>query len=104
MSQLETGVRVRAEGLGVTIKTLSTFALLYLGSSHKIPALVAFALGQLAYACTVLSIYVIHYGWTSFLPGFVSLVFGSVYQLIYLIDWRHLRASNFWKSTSVCPR
>ncbi len=50
MTTLQTGVRVRAEGLGITAKSLATFAILFpdhrRGSSTL--ALVAFAGGQLA--------------------------------------------------------
>ena len=59
MTTLQTGVRVRAEGLGITAKSLATFAILFLdhrrgGSSL---ALVAFAAGQLAYSLVVFATY-----------------------------------------------
>ncbi|KII90286.1 hypothetical protein PLICRDRAFT_108790 [Plicaturopsis crispa FD-325 SS-3] len=55
MGELRTEVRVRAEGWGVVVKTLTTFAVMFYDAKEL--ALVAFALGQLAYAVTVLAIY-----------------------------------------------
>jgi oligosaccharide translocation protein RFT1 len=65
MSELRTGVRVRAEGLGITAKTLVTFLVLLYdtrsNASGKL-ALLAFAGGQLAYGTFVLGTYVTYYG------------------------------------------
>jgi O-antigen/teichoic acid export membrane protein len=72
MSELQTNIRVRAEGLGIILKPIViTLVLLYdahiqNGDGHL--ALVAFALGQLAYAVTIFWVYRFHYGATSFIP------------------------------------
>ncbi|KAJ7590923.1 Rft-1-domain-containing protein [Mycena floridula] len=65
MTFLETHVRVRAEGLGVMVKTVVTFlVLLYDTRSHTETslALLSFAAGQLTYATTVLGMYTWYYG------------------------------------------
>jgi oligosaccharide translocation protein RFT1 len=65
MVDLQTQIRVTAEGAGVTVKTLTTFLVLYYDTriirSHKL-ALLAFAVGQLAYSCTLLLVYVVSCG------------------------------------------
>ncbi|KAK7470211.1 Oligosaccharide translocation protein rft1 [Stygiomarasmius scandens] len=66
MTELKTHVRVRAEGAGITCKTLVTFIVLVLDARHehrgsKDLALVAFALGQLAYGSCVFGMYISHY-------------------------------------------
>lgn len=66
MAELRTGVRVRAEGLGITSKTVVTFLVLLYdtrrGGRQGELALLAFAGGQLAYGVSVLLTYVAHYG------------------------------------------
>ncbi|KAF8628585.1 hypothetical protein AX17_005981 [Amanita inopinata Kibby_2008] len=65
MSELRTGVRVKAEGLGITTKTIVTFIVLYYDSRQRSSgdlALLAFALGQLSYSICVLVKYVDYYG------------------------------------------
>ncbi|RDB21551.1 Oligosaccharide translocation protein RFT1 [Hypsizygus marmoreus] len=70
MAELRTGVRVKAEGLGITVKTIVTFlVLLYdMRSGGHTLALLAFAAGQLAYGAAVLFIYVAYYGVQSTWP------------------------------------
>lgn len=68
-NDLRLGVRVRAEGFAVVSKTVATLgALVLLGSSWS---LVAFALGQAAFGCTVLAVFMLEYsgsGTMQFLP------------------------------------
>ncbi|KAG6853215.1 hypothetical protein C0991_006118 [Blastosporella zonata] len=65
MAELRTGVRVRAEGLGITAKTVVTFLVLVYdlrtGGEGGL-ALIAFAAGQLVYGATVLATYMTAYG------------------------------------------
>ena len=73
MSELRTDVRVKAEGLGVTSKTVVTFLVLYYDSKQGAngdSALLAFALGQLSYAVCVLLKYVNSYGMQSLHPKY----------------------------------
>ncbi|KAM6504019.1 Rft-1 domain containing protein [Amanita muscaria] len=71
MFELRTDIRVRAEGLGVTMKTIVTFLVLYhdsrQGTSGAL-ALLAFALGQLSYSVSLVTKYVTVYGIRSLLP------------------------------------
>lgn len=71
MAELRTGVRVRAEGLGITAKTLVTFLVLlydtWRGADGKL-ALLAFAGGQLAYGTFVLGTYIVYYGTRNMWP------------------------------------
>ncbi|KAK2460383.1 hypothetical protein APHAL10511_007548 [Amanita phalloides] len=72
MSELRTDVRVKAEGLGVTSKTVITFLVLYYDSnrgSNGDLALFAFALGQLTYSICVLMKYIHSYGFQSLHPN-----------------------------------
>lgn len=64
MSRLLTGVRVRAEGFSITIKSVVTFLVLLLDarSGRGNLALLAFAIGQLAYATTLFLAYISHFG------------------------------------------
>ncbi|KAG8217356.1 Rft protein-domain-containing protein [Butyriboletus roseoflavus] len=60
MGEVRTDVRVRAEGLGIIIKTITTYLILLYDSNSRHPselALMAFALGQLAYSATVFWVY-----------------------------------------------
>ncbi|KAG6855616.1 hypothetical protein H0H87_000251 [Tephrocybe sp. NHM501043] len=60
MAELRTGVRVRAEGLGITAKTVVTFLVLvydFRSGGDGALALIAFAAGQLAYGAAVLATY-----------------------------------------------
>ncbi|PFH48862.1 hypothetical protein AMATHDRAFT_64553 [Amanita thiersii Skay4041] len=71
MSELRTDVRVKAEGLGVTVKTVLTFLVLYYDSRHPSGgdvALLAFALGQLSYSVCVVAKYIAHYGARHLVP------------------------------------
>jgi oligosaccharide translocation protein RFT1 len=73
MSELRTGIRVRAEGLGVLSKTVLAFLLLLYDSRiEKSPgklALFAFAVGQLAYASVLLLVYLAYYPSIPWLSG-----------------------------------
>ncbi|KAH9477026.1 Oligosaccharide translocation protein RFT1 [Psilocybe cubensis] len=64
MTELKTGVRLRAEGLGITAKSITTFLVLFYdattGSGSL--ALPAFAFGQLAYALVLLGVYAVYFG------------------------------------------
>ncbi|TFK37659.1 Rft protein-domain-containing protein [Crucibulum laeve] len=65
MAELKTNVRVRAEGLGVTCKSIVTFLVLLLDSrrrNHGSLALLAFAAGQLAYGTVILLTYLNYFG------------------------------------------
>ncbi|KAG1804248.1 Rft protein-domain-containing protein [Suillus subaureus] len=71
MGEVRTGVRVRAEGLGITCKTLVTYLILLYDSTRPESgefALLAFALGQLAYSSVVFFSYVYQMGCPTFLP------------------------------------
>ncbi|KAG6837050.1 hypothetical protein H0H93_015621 [Arthromyces matolae] len=71
MAELSTGIRVRAEGLGITLKTVITFLVLVYDVKSQADgtlALIAFAAGQLAYGATLLGTYVVAYGIDSWLP------------------------------------
>ena len=60
MGEVRTDVRVRAEGLGIIVKTITTYLTLLYDSKYRQPgelALMAFALGQLAYSATVFGVY-----------------------------------------------
>ena len=64
MAELNTGVRVRAEGLGITSKSLTTFLLLFYntkrGKDNDL-ALVAFAAGQIMYSVVMFLVYIAHF-------------------------------------------
>jgi oligosaccharide translocation protein RFT1 len=65
MAELKTGVRVRAEGLGITSKSLTTFLLLFYNTRRGKDvdlALVAFAAGQLMYSAVMFFVYTAHIG------------------------------------------
>ena len=64
MLELKTNVRVRAEGLGITAKSFVTFLVLFVDSrrGQERLALVAFAIGQLAYAVVVFAHYARTFG------------------------------------------
>lgn len=71
MGEVRTGARVRAEGLGITCKTLVTYLVLLYDSTRPESgefALVAFALGQLAYSVVVFFSYVYQMGYPAFWP------------------------------------
>ncbi|SJL06494.1 uncharacterized protein ARMOST_09833 [Armillaria ostoyae] len=66
MADLNTGVRLRAEGIAIVGKSATTFFVLLLDphrdDSHQHRALLAFALGQTFYSLCVWGIYAAHYG------------------------------------------
>jgi len=66
MSEMQTAVRVKAEGLGIIGKPVVTLlVLLYDSKVRKREgqfALMAFAIGQLTYGMVVLGVYVVYYG------------------------------------------
>lgn len=71
MGEVRTGARVRAEGLGITCKTLVTYLVLLYDSTRPDSgefALIAFALGQLAYSSVVFVSYVYQMGYPTFWP------------------------------------
>lgn len=65
MGEALTGVRVKAEGTGVTGKTIVTCAILWADSTRGVDAgdyaLLAFAFGQLAYSVLVFVTYYAHF-------------------------------------------
>ncbi|CAA7261928.1 unnamed protein product [Cyclocybe aegerita] len=64
MTSLKTGVRVRAEGLGITFKSVTTFLVLLYDSRWGSGdlALLAFALGQLVYSAVMFGAYLLYLG------------------------------------------
>lgn len=68
MAELQTSVRVRAEGVGITSKAVVTFLILFYDSQRgdgKMAgelALLAFAWGQVAYGLSLLVVYLSNYG------------------------------------------
>ncbi|KIJ69625.1 hypothetical protein HYDPIDRAFT_124274 [Hydnomerulius pinastri MD-312] len=76
MGEVRTGIRVRAEGLGISAKTILTYLILLFDSNFRQRpgelALVAFAFGQLAYSQVVLIVYTLQMPgsrlWPSRLP------------------------------------
>ncbi|KAF8885659.1 Rft protein-domain-containing protein [Infundibulicybe gibba] len=76
MAKLRTDIRVRAEGLGITGKTLATLAILVYDARYSVEpgslALLAFAGGQLAYSTVLLLTYVWFYGTKYLWPHNVS--------------------------------
>ncbi|KAJ6488475.1 Rft protein-domain-containing protein [Mycena vitilis] len=72
MAEMKTHIRVRAEGLGISAKTLVTFLVLLYDSKAGLDgdlALMAFALGQLSYSLCLLAIYLSHYGPSALFPS-----------------------------------
>jgi len=65
MVDLKTNVRIRAEGFGITAKSILTFLILVYDSREGNGdfALVAFAVGQLAYSVVMFLTYVASFGW-----------------------------------------
>lgn len=65
MAELKTGVRVLAEGLGISSKSITTFLLLFYntrrGKDDDV-ALVAFAVGQLMYSLVMFFVYTVQIG------------------------------------------
>lgn len=74
MTRLETTVRVRAEGLGIAVKSVTTFIILLYDSrsNQGTLALVAFALGQMFYSLALVLAYLLHFGPTALSPKFAS--------------------------------
>ncbi|KAG2158043.1 Rft protein-domain-containing protein [Suillus bovinus] len=71
MGEVRTGARVRAEGLGITCKTIVTYLILLYDSTRPDSgefALVAFALGQLTYSNVVFFSYAYQMGYPTFWP------------------------------------
>ncbi len=66
MADLNTGIRLRAEGIAIVGKSATTFFVLLLDphrdDSDQHRALLAFALGQTFYSLCVWAIYAAHYG------------------------------------------
>jgi len=64
MTRLKTSVRVRAEGLGITLKNITTFLILFYDSKNAKGdlALVAFAMGQLFYSLGMIVTYMYYFG------------------------------------------
>lgn len=84
MTRLKTSVRVRAEGLGITIKSIITFLILFYDSKSDqgTLALVAFAVGQLSYSLAMMVAYICYFGPKVMFPRIVT---ASKY-VTFLID------------------
>jgi hypothetical protein len=67
MVQLKTNVRVRAEGCGITAKSIVTFLVLLADKGGSL-ALLAFATGQLAYSLACLVVYLVYFGMARLKP------------------------------------
>ncbi|EKM74897.1 hypothetical protein AGABI1DRAFT_132740 [Agaricus bisporus var. burnettii JB137-S8] len=61
MVQLKTNVRVRAEGCGITAKSIVTFLVLLADKGGRW-ALLAFAVGQFSYSLACLVVYLVYFG------------------------------------------
>jgi len=74
MTTFKMHARVRAEGLGITIKSIATFLVLLFDSKvgNGNLALIAFALGQLLYSITVLTTYLLYFGLTTMHPNLLT--------------------------------
>jgi oligosaccharide translocation protein RFT1 len=74
MVSLKTTVRVRAEGLGITIKSITTFLILLydtkFGQGNL--SLLAFAFGQLLYSTTMFAKYLTYFGLKAMQPKLSS--------------------------------
>jgi len=70
MTRLKTSVRVRAEGLGIILKNITTFLILFHDSKNDQGdlALVAFAMGQLIYSLAMIVAYMYYFGPTVIFP------------------------------------
>ncbi len=70
MTRLKTSVRVRAEGLGITLKNITTFLILFHDSKNDQGdlALIAFAMGQLIYSLAMIVAYTYYFGPTVIFP------------------------------------
>ncbi|KAJ6500598.1 Rft protein-domain-containing protein [Mycena sanguinolenta] len=71
-AEMKTHIRVRAEGMGITTKTLVTYLVLLYDFKTEMAgdlALIAFAVGQLAYSLILLVVYLSHYGFPALFPA-----------------------------------
>jgi oligosaccharide translocation protein RFT1 len=71
MGEVRTDVRVQAEGLGIIVKTITTYFMLLHDSKSQHSgelALMAFALGQLAYSAAVFGVYKLQFPESSLWP------------------------------------
>jgi oligosaccharide translocation protein RFT1 len=106
MSEMRTGVRVRAEGFGITFKTSVTFFIMLwesmLGARQGEYALVAFAGGQLAYVLMVLAVYRFSFGQFSPWPKIIQPMTGrTTTKLSMYFDPIMLRLSFAMTSQSI---
>ncbi|KAL0574209.1 Oligosaccharide translocation protein rft1 [Marasmius crinis-equi] len=100
MAELKTHIRVRAEGVGITFKTIVTFIVLfydYITRSEHDLALLSFALGQLAYGACVFAIYAWSYNGFPRLRGTT----GSSWSLASYFDMEVLTLSMTMTSQSL---
>lgn len=76
MGEVLTGVRVRAEGMGIMSKTATTCFVLWYDSRRGAHSgelgLVAFAAGQLAYGFFLFATYFSHFGGLSWRPAHIA--------------------------------
>ncbi|KAF9451311.1 RTF domain-containing protein [Macrolepiota fuliginosa MF-IS2] len=97
MVRLKTNVRVRAEGAGITAKSVVTFLVLLYdvrrGGGEGRLALLAFAVGQLAYSLVCLGVYLGYFGVGTLRPhvdkkkGFVD---AQLFRLSATMTWQSI--------------
>jgi oligosaccharide translocation protein RFT1 len=88
MSEMQTGVRIRAEGVALIGKPVCTFLVLFYDSRVRSRetqlGLMAFAMGQLTYGILMFGMYLAHYGkvllWPKRIPSQVSCVFALYHE------------------------
>ncbi|KAJ7722286.1 Rft protein-domain-containing protein [Mycena maculata] len=89
ISEMKTGIRVGAEGAGITFKTFVTFLVLFYDSQAGLKgylALMAFAMGQLSYSLSLLLVYLSHYGFSALFPTSISQTNGTVNDEIFRLS------------------
>ncbi|KAF9228617.1 Rft-1-domain-containing protein [Gyrodon lividus] len=96
MGEVRTGIRVSAEGLGISIKTIITYLVLLYDSSLSRRsgelALMAFALGQFAYSVVVFAVYTLQMPESSLLPSRLS----ERHQAASKWSWWHQLVAEFF--------
>ena len=98
MGEVLTGIRVRAEGIGITSKTTTTCLILWydsrIGPRSGEFALLAFAAGQLAYGVFVFAVYLSHFRelswWRAHIaPTYVNVSFPSSLCIAHVMSSDH---------------
>jgi len=111
MVNLKTTVRVRAEGLGITIKSITAFLILLydtkFGQGNL--SLLAFAFGQLLYSTTMFAKYLTYFGLKAMQPKLSSVSGYNLSLALILISkvtffrsfWAHIDYEAFKLSTTM---